>query len=54
MSPYDANDLTEVMEQDGKEFVVLRSPKGAGHCPNYREVGRFATRKMANAFLARP
>jgi len=54
MSPYDANDLTEVIEQDGKEFVVLRSPKGAGHCPNYREVGRFATRKMAKAFLARP
>jgi len=51
MSPYDADDLTTVIEQDGREFVVLQSPRTAGHCANYRELGRFATRKKAEAFL---
>jgi hypothetical protein len=52
MSPYEADDLTTIIEQDGREFVVLRSPESAGHCMNYRELGRFTTRKRANAFLA--
>jgi hypothetical protein len=53
MSPYGADDLTTVIEQDGSDFVVLRSPKTAEHCADYRELGRFATRKKAQAFLAR-
>ena len=53
MSPYKSDDLTEVIEKDGAEFVVLRSPKTAGHFADYRELGRFATRTKAKTFLAR-
>jgi hypothetical protein len=52
MSPYDSDDLTETIEQDGGEFVVLRSPESAGHRPAYREIARFPTRQEAEAFLA--
>jgi hypothetical protein len=51
MSPYDADDLTLLVERDGREFVVLRSPESACHYANYREIGRFATRQKAEAFL---
>ena len=51
MSPYDVDDLTTIVEQQGGEFVVLQSPQSAGHSADYREVGRFANRKKAEAFL---
>jgi hypothetical protein len=51
MSPYDADDLTMKLEQQGREFVVLRSPQSAGHYADYREAGRFTSRKKAEAFL---
>jgi hypothetical protein len=51
MSPYDADDLTLLVERHGREFVVLRSPESACHYANYREIGRFATRQKAEAFL---
>jgi hypothetical protein len=44
--------LTELVEPDGDEFVVMRSPESAEHDPNYREVGRFPTREKAEEFLA--
>jgi hypothetical protein len=53
MTAYDADDLTTIIEKDGPEFIVLRSPENAGHCPSYREAGRFATRKKAEALLER-
>jgi hypothetical protein len=52
MTPYDSEDLTELIEQDGSEFVALRSPASAEHEPDYCEVGRFPTRTDAEAFLA--
>jgi hypothetical protein len=52
MSPYNSDDLTEVIAKEGNEFVVLRSPETAGHGANYRELGRFSTRSKAKAFLA--
>ena len=52
MSPFNSEDLTEIIEQDGKEFVAIRSPRSAGHDPDYREVGRFASREKAQEFLA--
>jgi hypothetical protein len=54
MSPYDSDDLTEVIERDDNQFVALRSPDSAGHCPSYEELGRFATRAEAEYFLASP
>lgn len=52
MTPYESDDLTEVIERDGDKFVVLSSPETAGHSPDYRELGRFGTRTEAEAFLA--
>lgn len=52
MSPFDSEDLTEVVEQVGDVFVALRSSHTAEHSPDYRELGRFATRRKANEFLA--
>jgi hypothetical protein len=52
MTPFKSDDLTELVEQDGDEFVVLRSPDSAEHDPDYRELGRFPTRAKADEFLA--
>jgi DNA-directed RNA polymerase subunit RPC12/RpoP len=52
MSPFKSDDLTEVIEEDAGEFVVLRSPESAEHYADYRELGRFPTRKQADEFLA--
>lgn len=51
-SPVDSEDLTVIVEADGKEFVVLRSPNTAEHDPDYEEAGRFPTRAKALEFLA--
>ena len=53
MSPYDSDDLTEIVAEDNDEFVVLRSPDAAEHRANYCELGRFPTRAQAEAFLAK-
>jgi len=52
MSPFDSENLTELVEQDGSEFVAIRSPDAAEHDPEYRELGRFPTRAKAGEFLA--
>jgi hypothetical protein len=52
MSPYESDDLTELIEPDGAEFVVLWSPETAEHSADYRELGRFPTRAEAKTFLA--
>jgi hypothetical protein len=51
MSPFDSEDLTEFVLQEGNHFVAMRSPDTAEHDPNYEELGRFATRETAEAFL---
>jgi hypothetical protein len=51
MAPY-SEDLTELIEQDGNEFVAIRSPAAAEHEPVYYEAGRFPTRAQAEEFLA--
>jgi hypothetical protein len=52
MTPYKSEDLTELIEHEGNEFVVLRSPDTAEHRPEYRELGRFPSRAKAEEFLA--
>jgi hypothetical protein len=52
MSPSNSDDLTEVIEPDGDEYIVLWSPETAEDDPAYRELGRFSTRTEAEAFLA--
>lgn len=53
MSPAKSDDLTQVIEKDGPVYVVLWSPETAEHDADYRELGRFATRREAEAFSAR-
>jgi len=53
MSPVRSEDLTELVEQEDNEFVVLRSPDTAEHEPDYIELGRFPTRAKAEEFLAK-
>jgi hypothetical protein len=52
MSPTRSEDLTEFVEQDGDEFVAVRSSDAAEHDPDYRELGRFPTRAKAEEFLS--
>jgi hypothetical protein len=52
MTPYESENLTEIIEQDGNEFVAIRSPDTAEHDPDYREVGRFPSLEKAEEFLA--
>jgi hypothetical protein len=51
MSPFHSEDLTEIIEERGPTFVVLRSPDTAEHTPSYVEVGNFETRAQAAAYL---
>jgi transcription initiation factor IIE alpha subunit len=52
LTPFKSDDLTSIIEQRGKEFVVLWSPETAEHDPDYRELGAFRSREQAEAFLA--
>jgi hypothetical protein len=52
MTPYESEDLTTLVEEEGKEFVVLWSPETAEHDADYREVARFPTRAKAEEFFA--
>lgn len=52
MTPYDSDDLTEVIEQREGKYVVLRSPDLAEDKPEYKEIDRFDTLKSASAYLS--
>jgi hypothetical protein len=52
MTPSESEELTTLIEKEGNEFVVRWSPETAEHDPDYRELGRFATRAQAEEFLA--
>jgi hypothetical protein len=51
MSPYESDDLTEIIEEDGGTFIVLRSRDTAEHAPDYCELAKFATREQAQSYL---
>jgi hypothetical protein len=51
MSPYDSDDLTEIIEKREDTFAVLRSPETAEKKPDYEEIARFPTLKEAEAYL---
>lgn len=52
MTPFKSDDLTQVIEREDGEFIVLWSPETAKDDPDYCELGRFPTRDQAVAFLA--
>ncbi|WP_426411568.1 hypothetical protein [Bradyrhizobium ganzhouense] len=51
MTPFNSEDLTELIAEEGGKFLVLRSPEGAEDDPDYEELGRFPTRDAAKEFL---
>ena len=52
MTPYESEERTTIIEEEGKEFIVLRSPETAEDDPDYRELGRFPSREKAEELLA--
>jgi hypothetical protein len=52
MSPYESNDLTEIIEEREGAFVVLRSPQAAEHLPDYYKVAKFLTHEQAKSYLS--
>jgi hypothetical protein len=51
MSPYDSDDLTELIEKREGHFFVYRSPESAEHDPNYEQIAKFPTLQEAEAYL---
>lgn len=51
MSPYDGEDLSEIIETSDGEYIVMRSPDTAEDKPDYRELARFGTAERAARFL---
>jgi hypothetical protein len=51
MSPLKSDDLTQIIQREIDEYVVLWSPETAEDCPDYRELGRFPSREQAAAFM---
>jgi hypothetical protein len=52
MSPYESEDLTEIIRRDASAFVVLRSRESAEHAPDYEQVASFPTIEQAAAYLS--
>jgi hypothetical protein len=50
-SPYESEDLTEVVEESGGVFVVLRSPDNADDRPDYAAIATFSSAELANRFV---
>jgi len=50
MSPYDSDNLTVIMEQEGFCFAVLQSADTAEHDPDYRMIASFPDRGQAQRF----
>ncbi|WP_245502055.1 hypothetical protein [Bradyrhizobium guangzhouense] len=51
MTPFNSEDLTELIVEEGGRFVVLRSSEEAEDDPSYEELGCFTTRDTAKEFL---
>lgn len=47
----DSVDLTNIVVQENDAFIVLNSPPTAEHHPDYREVARFSSAKLAEDFI---
>jgi hypothetical protein len=51
MTPFNSEDLSELIVEENSKFVVLRSSEEAEDDPEYQELGRFSTRDDAKQFL---
>lgn len=49
-SPHESHDLSVVVEVEGRDFVVLHSPRAVEeHEPRYREIARLPLAQIARA-----
>lgn len=53
MSPDGSDDLTEVISEERRAFIVYRSPETAEYYADYVELARFASRDEAEKYLNR-
>jgi hypothetical protein len=51
ISPKHSSDLTVVIHKQEATFIVLWSPETAEYDADYRELGHFPTRQLAEAFI---
>ena len=51
MSPLKSDDLTEIIEVHDDAFVVVRSSDTADHKPDYREVARVSSLRLAEDYF---
>lgn len=51
MSPFDSDDLTNVIHAGADAFVVLHSPDTAEERPAYQEIATFKCREHAEDFI---
>ena len=51
MCPLRSENFTTVIEPEGEDYVVFKSPETAECDPQYRELGRFPTWREAEALL---
>ncbi len=51
MTPFNSENLTELIVEENGKFVVLRSPEEAEDDLDYEELGRFSSRDDATEFL---
>jgi hypothetical protein len=51
MTPYESDDLTQIIEERGGQFIVYRSPASAEHYPNYECIAKFPTLKHAETYV---
>src|ERR1044071_10474500 len=54
MTAADSDDLTSVVEENGRDFDVLWSTQTAGHSPDYEYLTSFPTRAQAIGYIASP
>ena len=52
-SPFDSEDLSGYIEQELDEYVVYVSPASAEHSPDYEEIGRYPSEKIATLIMNR-
>lgn len=51
-SPYESDDLTEVVDSVSGSFVLLRSPESAEHYPDYAVVAQFPSQQAAERYAS--
>ena len=51
VSPRSSDDLTYVIIEDDGAFIVLRSPESADDIPDYEEVTRFLSARLAAEYV---